>query len=86
MGKNSVHLEKFSDKSLFRIIFGDIGALSLQPRENDLRLSESPIHDPLSIQNYFQSILGSVSYRVVILRTPPYWSVRVASCNFKLGG
>ena len=27
-----------------------------------------------------------MSYYVVILRTPPYWSVRVASCNFKLGG
>ena len=27
-----------------------------------------------------------MSYWVVILRTPPYWSVRVASCNFKLGG
>ena len=26
-----------------------------------------------------------VSYCVVILRTPSYWSVRVASCNFKLG-
>ena len=28
-----------------------------------------------SHKNYFQSILGSVSYCVVILRTPPYWSV-----------
>ena len=27
-----------------------------------------------------------MSYSVVILRTPPYWSVRVALCNFKLGG
>ena len=27
-----------------------------------------------------------MSYCVVILRTSPYWSVRVASCNFKLGG
>ena len=27
-----------------------------------------------------------MSYCVVILRTPPYWSVRVASCNFKIGG
>ena len=26
-----------------------------------------------------------MSYCVVILRTPPYWSVRVASGNFKLG-
>ena len=27
-----------------------------------------------------------MSYCVVILRTPPYWLVRVASCNFKLAG
>ena len=25
-----------------------------------------------------------MSHCVVILRTPPFWSVRVASCNFKL--
>ena len=23
---------------------------------------------------------------MVIIRTPPYWSVRMASCDFKLGG
>ena len=39
-----------------------------------------------SHENYFQCILGSVSCCVVILRKPPYWSVRVASCNFKLCG
>ena len=33
-----------------------------------------------------QSILGSVSYCLVIFRTPPYWLVRVASCNSKIGG
>ena len=27
-----------------------------------------------------------MSYCLVTLRTPPYWSVRVASCYFKLGG
>ena len=32
-------------------------------------------------ENYFQSILGYVSYCVVILRTPLYWSVRVVWCN-----
>ena len=49
---------------------------------------ESTINDSLSgHENYFQSILGSVSYCVFMLRTPPYWSVTVAlSCNFKLGG
>ena len=55
------------------------------PRENDLR-ERIPHTLPSSHENYFQSILGSVSYCVVILRTPSYWSVRVASLNFKLGG
>ena len=41
---------------------------------------------PSSHENYLKSILGSVSYCVVIIRTPSYWSVRMASCNFKLGG
>ena len=54
-------------------------------RENDLR-ERIPHTWPSSHENYFQSILGSVSYCVVILRTPPYWSVRVGSCTFKLGG
>ena len=31
-------------------------------------------------------MLGSVSNCVVILRTPHYWSVRVASCNLNLAG
>ena len=31
-----------------------------------------------------KSILGSVSYCLVILRTPPYWLVRVALCNLNL--
>ena len=55
------------------------------PRENDLR-ERIPHTWPPSPENYFQSILGSVSYCVVILRTPPYWSVRVVLCNCKLGG
>ena len=55
------------------------------PREKDLK-ERIPHTLPSSHENYFQSILGSVSYCVVILRTPPYWSVRVASLNFKLGG
>ena len=54
-------------------------------RENELR-ERIPHTWPSSHENYFQSILGSVSYCVVILRAPPYWSVRVVSCNFKLGG
>ena len=51
-------------------------------RENDLR-ERIPHTWPSFHENYFQSILGSVLYCVVISRTPPYWSVRVASCNFK---
>ena len=54
-------------------------------RENDLR-ERIPHTRPSSHEKYFQSILGSVSYCVVILRTPTYWSVRMVSCNFKLGG
>ena len=42
-------------------------------------------NSPSSHENYLKSILGSQSYCVVILRTPPYWSVKVTSCNFKLG-
>ena len=53
-------------------------------RKNDLR-ERIPHTWPSSHENYFQSIFGSVSYCVVILRTPPYWSVIVASCHFKLG-
>ena len=57
----------------------------IQSSENDLR-ERIPYTWPSSHENCFHSILGSVSYCVVISRTPPYWSVRVASCNFKLGG
>ena len=58
---------------------------SLWPRENDLR-QRIPNTWPSFHENYFQSILGSVSYCVVILRMPPYWSVRVASCDLNLAG
>ena len=37
-------------------------------------------------KNYLESIFDSVSYCVVILRTTPHWSVRMASCNIRLGG
>ena len=57
----------------------------LPSRENDLR-ERIPHTWPSFHESCLQSILGSVSYCVVILRTPPYWSVRVASCNFELGG
>ena len=50
-------------------------------RENDLR-ERIALTWPSSHENYFQSILGSESYCVVILRTPPNWLVRVALCNF----
>ena len=53
----------------------------ISTRKNDLR-EQIPHTWPSSHENYFQSILGSLSYRVNILRTPPNWSVRVASCNF----
>ena len=43
------------------------------------------IHDPLSMKIIFNLFLV-LSSCVVILRTPPYWSVWVASCNYKLGG
>ena len=56
-----------------------------KPRKNDLR-ERIPHTWPSFHENYFQSILGSVSCCVVILRTPPYWSVREALRNFKLGG
>ena len=54
-------------------------------RENETR-DRIPHTWPSSHENYLKSILGSVSYCVVIIRTPSYWSVRMASCNFKLGG
>lgn len=54
-------------------------------RENEPR-DRIPHTRPSSHENYVKSILGSVSNCVVIIRTPPYWSVRMASCNFKLGG
>ena len=38
----------------------------------------SPHTSPSSHEKYFKSILRSVSYCLVILRTPPYWLVRVA--------
>ena len=53
----------------------------LTANKNDLR-ERIPHTWPSSHENYFQSILGSVSNCVVILRARPYWSVRVASCNF----
>ena len=54
-------------------------------RESDL-IERIPHTWPSSHENCFHSTLGSVSYYVVFLRTPPYWSVRVVSCNFKLDG
>ena len=53
-------------------------------RDDELR-DRIPPTWPYSHENCFQSIPGSTSYCMVISRTPPYWSVRVASCNFKLG-
>ena len=53
--------------------------------ENELR-DRIPHTWPSSDENYMNSLLGFVSYSVVILRTLSYWSVRVVSCNFKLGG
>ena len=55
---------------------------------------ESLTHSHLSSQELLYHIyqytttikINVCSYCVVILRTPPYWSVRVALCNFKLGG
>jgi len=35
-----------------------------------------------SDKNYLKSILGSLSYCVIILRMIPHWSVRMTSCNF----
>ena len=63
----------------------------LSTRENSKRKWENDLGEriphtwPSSHENFRQSIRGSVSYYVVILRTPPYWSTRVASCSFKLG-
>ena len=37
-------------------------------------------------ENFLKSIFDSVSYYVVILRTTPHWSVKMSSCNFRLGG
>ena len=54
-------------------------------RESDL-IERIPHTWPSSHENCFHSTLGSVSYCVVFLRRPPYWSVRVVLCNFKLGG
>ena len=54
-----------------------------QSRENELR-DRIPHSWPSSHENYFQSTPDSVSYCVVILRTPPYWSFRVSPCCFKL--
>ena len=76
---------------MFKIVFGLVrvciwgNQLRYPARENDLR-ERIPHTRPSSHEKYFQSILGSVSYCVVILRTPTYWSVRMVSCNFKLGG
>ena len=74
----STELDSQSKTVLYSLTWGNT-------RENKLR-ERIPHTWPSSHENYFHSILGSVSYCVVILRTPPYWSVRVASCNFKLGG
>ena len=54
-------------------------------RESDL-IERIPHTWPSSHENCFHSTLGSVSYCVGFLRRPPYWSVRVVLCNFKLGG
>ena len=54
-------------------------------REKDLR-ERIPHTWPSFHENYCQSILGSVSYSVVILRTPPYWSVRVAHVILDFAG
>jgi len=37
-----------------------------------------------SDENYLESIFGSVSCCVVILRTTPHWSVTMTSRNFSL--
>ena len=58
--------------------------LCILSRENAQR-DQIPIHDPLPMKIILRkSILGSVSYCLVILRTAPYWLVRVALCNLNL--
>ena len=56
------------------------GRFPLVSREDEARRVNPPY------MGLLQSILDSVSYCVVILRTTPHWSVRMASCSFRLSG
>ena len=57
---------------------------SLPPREDEDEGRERIPHTWVSShENYLESIVGSVSYCVVILRKTPHWSVRMTSCNFR---
>ena len=63
-------------------------SIPYKARENDLR-EQIPHTWPSFHENYFQSILGSVSYCTVILRTPPYWwnfprVKKLAKCKYHL--
>ena len=46
--------------------------------------SETPHTRTSSDENYLESIFGSVSHCVVILRMTPHWSVKMTSRNLRL--